>query len=301
MALASSLVSAQAASLVAEPRIWDARAGRFVSESQLVADLAATRYRLLGEVHDNAAHHLIRARLIAAMAAAGARPAVVLEQFDLDHNEALIAAQAAGADAEQLAEAGRLDRKSWQWPLHKPILQAALAHHLPIRAGNLSRVQLREEEHTTDAGRRANGYARFRAARWTQAQAAALRADIVESHCSQVPETAIPRIVLAQRLRDAAMAQALVDAATPAGAILIAGNGHVRSDLGVPVYLHARGLPDADARAVSLGMIEVTPADERAANFPQEVVAANPGFDYLWFTPPAAREDPCANFEMPAK
>ena len=301
MALASSVVCAQAASPAAVPRIWDVRANRFASEPQLVAGLAAARYRLLGEVHDNAAHHVIRARLIAAVAATGAHPAVVLEQFDLDHDEALVAAQATGANAEQLADAGRLDRKGWQWPLHKSILETSLAQHLPIHSGNLSRAQLREEEKITDEKSTAIGYARFRAARWTEAQGAALRADIVEGHCGRVPESAIPRIVLAQRLRDAAMAQALVNAATPAGAILIAGNGHVRSDLGVPVYLHAPGQPDAGARSVSLGLIEVTPADERAADFPREVVSANPGFDYIWFTPPAAREDPCANFKMPAR
>src|SRR5687767_11085110 len=60
-----------------QPRIWDVRAERFVSERQLVADIAAARYRLLGEVHDNPAHHDIRARLIVAIADTGARPAVV--------------------------------------------------------------------------------------------------------------------------------------------------------------------------------------------------------------------------------
>jgi uncharacterized iron-regulated protein len=296
MAIAASRAQADGASPAAEARIWDVRANRFASESQLVADLASARYRLLGEVHDNAVHHVIRARLIAAIAATGARPAVVLEQFDLDRDEALIAAQAAGADAEGLADAGMLDRKGWQWPLHKPVLEAALAHHLPIRAGNLSRAQLRVEE-----GSRMIGYARFRAARWTETQAAARSADIAEAHCGQLPESVVPRIVLAQRLRDAAMAQALVDAVTPTGVILIAGNGHVRSDLGVPVYLHAPGQPDANARSLSLGLIEVTREEERAADFPREILAANRGFDYLWFTPPAPREDPCANLRTPAK
>jgi uncharacterized iron-regulated protein len=301
MGLASSIAQAQSAVPPGEPRIWDVRAHRYLGESKLVANLADARYRLLGEVHDNAAHHVIRARLIDAIAATGARPAVVLEQFDLDQDEGLITAQARGADAEQLADAGRLDRKGWQWPLHKPILEAALAHHLAMRAGNLPRAQLREEEQVANERPKTIGYARFRAARWTDAQAAALSADIVAGHCGQVPESAIPRIVLAQRLRDAAMAQALVNAATPSGAILVAGNGHVRSDLGVPVYLHAPGLPDAGARSVSLGLIEVTSEDERAADFPRQVVSGNPGFDYLWFTPPAAREDPCANFRMPAR
>src|SRR5438045_2392051 len=127
---------------MADPRIWDVAAARFVSETELVGALLAARYRLLGEIHDNPAHHSIRARLITSLAARGAHPTVVFEQLDLDHDAALRAAQARGVDAEQLVEAGRLDRKAWSWPMHKPILEAALAARLPVRAGNLSRAQL---------------------------------------------------------------------------------------------------------------------------------------------------------------
>jgi len=276
-------------------RVWDVRAGRFVSEPALVADLVDARYRLLGEVHDNPAHHAIRARLILEIGARGVHPAVVFEQFDLDHDAALQAAQAAASDVERLADAGRLDRKGWRWPLHKPIVEAALALHLPVRAGNLSRAELRARATTGGAA----WHARLIAARWSDAQARALRADIVESHCGMLPEAVVPRLVLAQRERDAAMAQALVDDATRDGAILIAGNGHVRADLGVPVYLHAPGLPEADARSLSVGLVEVDPDDERASDFPRQIVARHPGFDYLWLTRPVARDDPCAAIHMP--
>jgi uncharacterized iron-regulated protein len=278
----------------AEPRIRDVRAERFVTEPQLVAALTVARYRLLGEVHDNPAHHIIRARLISAIAATGARPAVVFEQFDLDGEQGLVAAQQAGADAEQLVDAGGLDRRSWRWPLHKPIVEAALAMHLPLRAGNLARVRLRGDLQVgIDQDSNAIGYARFHAARWTQAQAAELHADIVEGHCGKLPEVLVPRLVLAQRLRDATMAQSLVDDATASGSILIAGNGHVRADLGVPVYLHAPGFPDAGARSISVGFIEVRAQDELAVDFPRRVIAEHPGFDYLWLTPAVARDDPC--------
>jgi uncharacterized iron-regulated protein len=136
-------------------------------------------------------------------------------------------------------------------------------------------------------------YARLHAATWTDAQAAELHEDIVASHCGKVPENVVPRIVLAQRVRDAAMAQAVVNAANASGAILIAGDGHVRDDLGVPIYLHAAGTPDANARSLSVGFVEVDSEDEKAADFPRAVVADHPGFDYILFTPPAPREDPC--------
>lgn len=265
-----------------------------MSEPRLVAELADARYRLLGEVHDNPAHHAIRAHLVSAIAATGARPAVVFEQFDRDHDDALTAAQAAGSDAERLAEAGRLDREGWRWPLHKPIVEAALAAQLPVRGGNLTRAELRADPAAAVAkDASAAWHARLRAARWTGEQERDLRGDIVESHCGRLSEALVPRLVLAQRERDAAMAQALVDDATTRGAILIAGNGHVRADRGVPVYLHAAGLSDADARSVSVGLVEVSAADEHARDFPRQIIAEHPGFDYLWFTGSVAREDPC--------
>jgi uncharacterized iron-regulated protein len=279
-----------------DPRIWDVRAAHWVTEAELVAALAGVRYRLLGEIHDNPAHHTIRARLIAELAARGPHPAAVMEQFDLDHDEALRAAQASTVDAEQLADAGQLDRKAWLWPMHKPILEAAIAAHLPVRAANLPRAFFfhHDVQSLVDKDTNAMWYTRFHAAKWTDAQAAALHDDIADSHCGKVPENVVPKIVLAQRVRDAAMAQALVNAATTSGAILIAGDGHVRADLGVPVYLHAQGMPDASARSLSVGFVEASEEEERASDFPKELVADHAGFDYIWATPPATREDPCA-------
>jgi uncharacterized iron-regulated protein len=280
-------------------RILDVHAARFVDEAVLVADLASARYRLLGEIHDDPAHHTIRARLIRAIAATGLRPAVVLEQFDLDHDAALRAAQQAGADPEKLADAGRLDREGWEWPMHEPILATALAMHLPIRAGNLPRAAGGAGGPLV-ADPNADARARIASAPWTQAQERTLREEIAESHCGALPPALVPRLAAAQRIRDAAMAQSLVDAATADGVILIAGNGHVRADLGVPVYLHAPGSPNGSARSVSVGFIEVSPDDEARADAVRRLVDDHPGFDYLWLTAPVERDDPCKAFSPAA-
>ena len=281
------------------PRIYDVHARRFVAEPALVDALASARFRLLGEIHDDPAHHAIRARLLREIAGRGLRPAVVMEQFDLDHDAALRAAQKAGADAERAAAAGALDRKGWQWPMHRPIVAQALASHLPLRAGNLSRSALRGDlgRYLDDHPRLAK---RLAGARWTDAKAQALRSDIVDSHCHMLPDAVVPTLVLAQRMRDAAMAQALVDDATEDGAVLIAGNGHVRDDLGVPVYLDE---PDGSAksRSISVGFLEAGADDARAPGFPHSIVAANPGFDYVVLTPEIARPDPCEAFRTTPK
>jgi uncharacterized iron-regulated protein len=292
--LAATLTACASAPLQPPPdaRIYDVHARRFVTEAVLVADLASAHYRLLGEIHDDPEHHALRARLLSEIARRGVRPAVVMEQFDLDHDEALRAAQQQGADAEQVATAGALDRKGWQWPLHEPIVAAAIAAGMPLRAGNLSRRVLMSDSDDVLANRPALG-ARLRAARWTDGQAQSLRADIVQSHCGLLPDALVPQLVLAQRMRDAAMAQALVRDATADGAILIAGNEHVRADRGVPIYLHAPGLPDASAHSVGVGFVEAGALEQSAADFPASFVTQHPGFDYLWFTAPVPRDDPC--------
>jgi uncharacterized iron-regulated protein len=267
------------------PVIVDGRTGSAVTQADLVARLAAARFRLLGEVHDNAEHHEIRARLLRDVAATGRRPAVALEVFDLDRAVALRAAQAEGrADAESLAEKGELDRGAWRWPLHRPVIEAALDTGMPIHAANLSRASLRRAMRG-GADAETAWAARLAAASWTPGQERALEASIVEGHCGKLPPSAVAPIARAQRQRDAAMAQALVDSATRDGAILLAGNGHVRNDVGVPAYLPEGG-------HVSVGFVEAD-ADVRTSQGVRAELAANPGYDYVWFTAKAARSDPC--------
>ncbi len=90
-------------------------------------------------------------------------------------------------------------------------------------------------------------------------------------------------MALAQRARDAAMAEAMLGAAKSGAerVILIAGNGHVDRGLGVPRYLLAAGVPAATIHAV--GYLEQGQAD--TGRFDEQVLTA-----------PAEREDPCKGF-----
>lgn len=266
-----------------EGRIWDARALTFVSEDALVARLAAARYRLLGEVHDHPRHHQLRARLIGRLA--GDRPRIFFEQFDRENDDALREARRAGADADGLARAGKMDA-GWRWPLHRPLLQAALDAGLEIRAANLSRSEARRIASGGVVPGAPELEAPLARAGWTASDEAQLRGEIVEAHCGVLPESAATPMALSQRARDAAMALALGGATGPA--ILIAGNGHVRRDRGVPRYL------PSPREALSVGFVEAAgdAADPRAAAGPAE----NPFYDYVWFTAPQSRPDPCEEF-----
>ena len=267
-----------------EGRIWDVRAGQFIAEEELALRLRGSRFRLLGEVHDHPEQHRLRAALIRKIAAPGGATEIYFEQFDLENDAALRSAQAGGADAEALARAGKL-AESWKWPLHKPLVEAALSESHPVRAANLSRADARG---IVTAGALAPRDAALAAvlanSDWPPARDAALREEIFESHCGMLPEKMMPGMALAQRARDAAMAHALAQAA--GSAVLIAGNGHVRLDQGVPLYL------PKGAALLSVGFLETRQgeADPRAYARGRD---GERSYDYVWFTSPQARPDPC--------
>lgn len=283
--LAGCAGAPQAAAPDLAGRIWDVQAGRFSGEDALVQRMRAARYVLLGEAHDNPAHHALRARLVGALAPG---TEVYFEQFDRPRDAALREAQRAGGGADALERAGQMD-PGWRWPLYRPLVEAALAANHPVRAANLPNADARR---IAKAGVLAPGDASLADALarsgWSDTLERALRAEIVESHCQALPERAAPAMALAQRARDAAMALAL--AAAPGGAALLAGNGHVRRDLGVPRYL-----PQV-AAVLSVAFLEVR-EDETDPQAYARGVADTPAYDFIWFTNRQPRADPCEAFK----
>lgn len=240
--------------------ILDVRQERTVDEAAVLQALRRARYRLLGELHDNPRHHAIRARLVDALGRAGLRPAIAFEQFDAQHGTSLERILSSGkATAEAVAEAVRFDRKGWNWDFYRPIVEAALRHRMPLRAAGLSRVKASEA----------------RVDPWPPAKEALLRDLIHEGHCRALPEAALPGMIAAQRARDAQMARTLLEPSAD-GAVLIAGNGHVRMDVGVPFYLPPEGV-------VTVGFLEAAPRGRVP-------------YDFVWITAPAGRADPCERF-----
>ena len=107
-----------------------------------------------------------------------------------------------------------------------------------------------------------------------------MRESIDAGHCRALPQSQHAPMALAQRARDAAFAQAMLRAPAGTRVVLIAGNGHVRSDIGVPHYLRAAGVERA--RIAAIGFIE--PGDDAVA------------YDISRVTPAAPRDDPCKAF-----
>ena len=97
---------------------------------------------LLGEVHDNATQHAVRAEALRRLLGSGARPALAFEQFDRDRQQDLDDARieavppGKGRVDHLIARAGA---SGWSWNFYRPYLQLAIDYGLPIVAANLSR------------------------------------------------------------------------------------------------------------------------------------------------------------------
>lgn len=253
----------------------------------LPAPARDARVVLLGEVHDNPRHHALRAAWLRTLLADGRPTVVVFEQMEAARDEDLRRAQAAApGDPDAVARAGGLDERAWRWPLHRPVLQAALDGGARVAGGNLPRDSVRAVVRQGEAAVPAALQPLLAGATWTTAQQQAQAQEITDGHCGALPPAMVAPMVLAQRVRDASLAAALL--AAPAGhrVVLIAGNGHVRRDLGVPELLRSAGIPAGQIAAI--GVLERS-GDTDA-----------PGrYDAVVRTDPQARPDPCEAFRVP--
>ncbi|WP_454055653.1 ChaN family lipoprotein [Cupriavidus sp. Marseille-Q8015] len=243
---------------------------------------AGRSYVLLGEVHDNAEGQQQRLAALTRAVEAGWRPAIAMEQFDRERQPDIERArQERPHDPDYLIAQAAGERSGWQWSLYRPVVALALRYDLPLLAANLSRG---------DASRIVRGgFGSVFSPGQTRALGldVAMPADLVASqtaeldagHCGHFPKMMLPGMLKAQAARDAMMAATLKPYADR-GAVLIAGNGHVRRDLGVPRWL------GGDARKiVSVGYLE---DDGRLAR----------GFDAVVLVPVIARKDPCTEAVM---
>jgi len=266
--------------------VIDGRTGAPVDQQEMLRQVAAADIVLLGEVHDNPVDHALRGALITAFA--DRHPAVVFEQFA--DSDTPIAPPAAGESREAWLDAHGFDRRGWKWPLHEPVVDAALAHARSLWGSNLSREALRSVVMEGPSAAPAPLRRLMDEAPMDSAGVAVLDSELVASHCGQLPPSMVPGMRAAQIVRDAAMTRALLLAGAQAGQRpewLIAGNGHVRRDLGVPRILR-RAAPGA--RVLVLGLLE----REESGALPS--AGERSEYDLVIVTPRAQREDPCASF-----
>jgi uncharacterized iron-regulated protein len=261
--------------------VYTAASGAPITTPDLLRRLGSADIVLLGELHDNPYHHRVRGMLITALATE--HPAIVFEQFTA--SEKPILPPSPGETREAWLDANGFDRTGWRWPLHAPVVEAALASGRAIWGSNVSREALRSVVRE-GAGAAPPEFRRLmEQSPMDSAARAALDQDLIEGHCGQLPETMIPGMRAAQEVRDASMTWALVAAGAAGPAWLIAGNGHVRSDIAVPRMLRNAA---PGKRVLVVGLLE------RGKDGALPDQSERQRYDLVIVTPPTAREDPCA-------
>ena len=245
-----------------------------------VDTLSAADIIILGEVHDNPKHHENQAALIRELG-----PSAVAFEM-LTPEQAAIANETTARD-NSLRDALDWDTSGWpNWSLYQPVFDAVGStpiYGMALPAESVNRAV--REGAAAVFGEDASRFGLTRPP--TDAQQRARESHQQASHCNMLPESLLPGMVEAQRLRDAAFArvtlQALEDTGGPV--VVITGSGHARTDWGMPAVLLAA---TSGVSVASLGQFE----EEPDGPVP---------FDTWLVADPAPREDPCAAFAATRK
>ena len=231
---------------------------------------------ILGEVHDNPAHHVFQTEVAEAIGPS----AFVFEMVTAD--EARFVTPDLAADPAALSDALGWAESGWpDFSMYYPLfLQAARAS---AYGAEVPRDAARAAFNEGAAAVFPGDAARFGLTDpLDPGEQAAREAEQQEAHCNALPEDILPGFVEAQRLRDAVLAEAALDALEAHGApvVIVTGNGHARTDRGVPALL-AEAAPEVTVFA--LGQFEAVPE-------------APVPFDAWTVAEPVDRPDPCVAF-----
>lgn len=273
-------------------KIWDVAHGAFVSEHELLRVVAASTFVGIGEQHDNADHHSIQGRVIEALVSEGRKPGVVFEMLDRDEEAAVHSAIATHPrDPDAVSSTVDWAHSGWpSWSIYRPVFLAAVSNDLLLVAGGVDRKAAMKlvadgpaavpPELVRDYGLDAPP---------SGAVLSSLRAEMRDAHCGLLPDSMLDGMVFVQRVRDAMLADGMARAGPSRGAVLIAGNGHVRRDRGVPALVWKK----TGVAVVAVGLIEVRDGATSAPDYAAAFDNAGLPFDYVVFTPRSSDADRC--------
>lgn len=256
--------------------IIDLRQQKSINQSELIHQLTKSEFILLGELHDNPHHHERRGQIITAVK--NQSYAVVAEYLLADRMVTF-----SGTTLDSLERSG-FSPKAWPWKLYQPLFDAIRVSNMRLYGSNLDRSISKQV--FSKGSIPANMDTEYQKSSLDQEAKNALEKDLIDGHCGKLPNQYLDPMFRIQRLTDISMAQVMM---RHAPAILLAGNGHVRKDYGVPQVL--RSLQPA-SKQVSIGFIE---EDRWNSKKMAELIKL---YDFIWVTPRIERTDPCATLHF---
>lgn len=265
-------------------KIWDVKQQTFIDKADVIAKMRNTKYLLLGEQHDNQIHHQHQAWFIQQLKNNQQQASVAFEMIDNSQGDML--AKQPITSASQMIKTLNKIKTNWQYKSrYQALFTEVIAAGYQINAANISRQQLMHIVMQND-NKLPPAYQRMLdQTPFSKTQQSKLQYGINQSHCNMLDDNSSKSMVLGQRLRDATMAHSLLKSQSPIK-VLIAGLGHVRNDLAVPIYIGNNNI-------LSVGFIEVQQDINKPAPYAKAWNTETLPFDIVWFTPKVKREGMC--------
>jgi uncharacterized iron-regulated protein len=274
-------------------KIWDVQGRHFVAKEQLLADALSSRHLLLGETHDNVLHHRYETWILDALAAQKKSAAVSFEMISRDQLAPLAGRQP--ASTKELITTLNKVKTSWGYEqFYRPLFASVLRAGYPLFAASLGRSELMAiarggKQHIPQQVRPL-----LEKTVLSPEQQSSLREEIKQSHCGMLDDRMAAMMVSTQQVKDAVMAQSMLQQSTQDVRVLVAGSGHGRKDRGVPLYLRSQ---DSTGKIVSIAWIEVVPDMTKVVDYARAWGSETLPYDYVWFTARVGRPDPCESFK----
>ena len=231
---------------------------------------------LIGEVHDNPRHHLAQAEILEAL-----QPKAIVFEMLNDEQAARITPDIRN-DPRALANTLNWEGSGWpDFALYAPLF--SVAAEARVFGAALPRGAARDAMEMGIVQSFGDDAAAYGLTSPLPPEQQATREELqFSAHCDALPRHLLPDMVALQRLRDAMLARAVLQALQTAGppVAVITGNGHARKDWGVPAILSSLTL---DAQIYVIGQAE-------------DGHKPNGGFDVILDAPAHPRPDPCEAF-----
>lgn len=241
--------------------------------SDMLERTMPTSLLLLGEQHDAPDHQRLQRELVRQLASRGELGALVLEMAPRGRSTQALKPDATEAEVQAALNWAQANG-GWPWPVYGPVVMTAVRAGVPVLGGNLPRSEMAAAMNNAalDALLERDAFLEQ-------------QANIRKGHCDMLPESQIVPMTRIQIARDQAMAQTAMRALRREQTVLlVAGNEHVRRDLGVPRFLPAR---------LAFKVVQ----SRAQPNTLEDPVATTSHADLLWTSPPQPPRDHCAEMK----
>ncbi|WP_044470963.1 ChaN family lipoprotein [Mannheimia massilioguelmaensis] len=214
--------------------IIDLKNNQEISVSELISRLSHQDYILIGEEHDQKVHHQLEQYILEQIDHARPLDSVVFEMLNVSQQQSITQTQSQLKNAKSISESEikqSIQWTKWDWNMYKDLIINRLKSPNKVIAANLTQSEVNTI---------LNGAEPLKGNRSISQEVQDKIAQLMHS-VSHANLSDINKMIMVQQFRDRRMAEKLFKTSQKPTA-LIAGNHHVRKDIGVPIHLADYGI-----------------------------------------------------------